>query len=167
MALQLPDPPESLDGAPRRFYDELRRMLDSVRPSQIDPERTSVTFDGNGVEVEFVHLERDGWSISATVGERHAIVATLGAHEDFFGPASGEDEDRPWTTQIVDFVAEILRGQIEVERTYRGRTPIYARHYSLDPTGRRQSLGHTGLLTPARLFLWQPKRTETERASWL
>jgi hypothetical protein len=167
MALQLPDPPESLDAAPQRFYDELRRMLDSVRPSQVDPERTSVTFDGNGVQVRFVHLERADRSISATVGERHAIVATLGAHEDFFGPTTGEDQDHPWTTQIVDFVAEILRGEIEVERTYRGRTPIDVRHFSLDATGRRQSLGHTGFLTPARLSLWHSKRTETERVSWL
>lgn len=29
------------------------------------------------------------------------------------------------------------------------------------------SLGYTGFLTPARLFLWQSKRTETETASWL
>ena len=76
MALQLPDPPESLHFARRRFYDELRRMLDVVRPSKVDPERTSVKFDGSSVEVELVHCEREGWSISATVGERDAIVAT-------------------------------------------------------------------------------------------
>ena len=167
MALELPDPPESIGSAPRRFYDELRQMLDSVRPTQVDPERTSVTFDGRGVEVKFVHLDRHDWSISATVGERDAIVATLGAHEHFFASTDGEDEERPWTTQVVDFVAEILRGEIEVETTYRGHSPIAVQHFGIDATGQRRSLGYTGVLTPARLFLWRSKRSESRSASWL
>ena len=167
MALQLPDPPDSLGPGPRRFYDELRCMLDSVRPGQVDLDRTSVRFEGSDVDVEFVHVERDDWSISATVGEREAIVATLGVHEHFFRPTDGEVEDRPWTSQIVDFFAEVLRGEIEVETTYRGRAPISVRHFGLDATGGRRSLGSIGLVTPAWLLLWQSKRTETERASWL
>ena len=167
MTLQLPDPPESLKPAPRSFYDELQRMLDRVQPAHVDPRRSSVKFDKSGVEVELVHLNRKDWMICATVGDRDAIVGTLGAHEHFFGPSEGEGEGRPWTTQIVDFVAEILRGEIEVDTAYRGRSPISVRHFRLDARGKRHSLGYTGFLTPARLCLWQSKRTETETASWL
>jgi hypothetical protein len=167
MTLHLPDPPESLKPAPRLFYDELRRMLEGVQAAQVDPRRSSAKFDNNGVEVVFVHLNRKDWTVWATVGDREAIVATLGAHEHFFAPSDGAHEERPWTTEIVDFVAEILRGQIEVETTYRGRAPISVRHFNLDTSGKRHQLGHTGFLTPARLFLWQSKRTETETGSWL
>ena len=67
---------------------------------------------------------------------------------------------------MVDFVAEILRGEIEVETTYRGDTPVAVRHFNRGPDGERALLGHTGLLIPARLFLWRPLRTEIERVSW-
>ncbi len=163
----MPDPPQSLKPAPRSFYDELRRMLDTVQPTQVDPHRSSVKFDKSGVEVELAHIDRKDWTIWATVGERDAIVGTLGAHEHFFAPSDEEPDDHRWTTEIVDFVAEILRGQIEVETTYRGRAPISVRHFNLDASGKRHPLGYTGFLTPARLFLWQSKRSETETAPWL
>ena len=67
----------------------------------------------------------------------------------------------------MDFVAEILRGEIEVETTFRGNAPISVRHFNRDASGTRHSLGYTGFLTPARLLLWQSKRTETETVSWL
>ena len=124
-------------------------------------------FSESGVQIAFVHREYHEKSIRMTVGDRDAIVATLNTHEHFFASPDGQGENRPWTTQIVDFVAEILRGQIEVETTYRGRTPISVGHFNVDPTGRRHSLGATGYLRAARLFLWQPKRVETERTSWL
>ncbi len=142
-------------------------MLDVVRPAQIDSGRSSAKFDKAGVEVELAHADREEWTIWATVGERDAIVGTLGAHEHFFAPTDQEDEDHPWTTEIVDFVAEILRGEVEVETTFRGRSPVSVRHFNLDESGRRQPLGYTGFLTPARFLPWRAKRTEIERVSWL
>jgi hypothetical protein len=166
MTFRLRDPAESLKPAPRRFYDELRRMLDALDPSQVDPQRSSVTFDKGGVEVELAHVHRKDWTIWMTVGDRDALVGVLGAHEHFFSPSASEQAERPWTTEIVDFVAEILRGEIEVQTTYRGSKPISVQHFNLDADGKRQSLGYTGFLTPARLLLWRPKRTESETASW-
>jgi len=142
-------------------------MLDSVQPGQVDPHQTSVRFDERGVEIKLVHLDRQRHSIRATVGDRDAIVATSNAHEHFFATAGGTGEERPWTTQIVDFIAEILRGEIEVETTYRGRAPISVRHFNIDATGQRRSLGSTGYLRAARFRFWQSKRTKTERVSWL
>jgi len=162
----LPDPPAALSGAPRAFYEELRAMLAEVRPSQLDLAATVAKFD-HGVEVELAHASRDDWTVWATIGDRDAMVGTAWAHEHFFPPGPGVVEDRPWTTQIVDFIAEILRGEIQVETTFRGNTAIAVRHFNLDEHGSRQLLVDTGFLVPCRLAVWRPKRTTTERVSFL
>ena len=166
MVLALPDPPPALDGAPRAFYDTLREMLAAVRPSRLDTEGSVVRFGQGRVEVGLVHADRDDWRIGATIGPRDGMVVTDATHEHFSPPASDAPEERPWTTQMVDFIAELLRGEIEVETTYRGDTPVVVRHFNFDDDGERVLLGHTGLLVPARLFLWRARRTETERVSW-
>jgi len=81
---RLPDPPESLAGAPLAFYAELSRMLGVVRPARLDPDKTSVQFERDGLELRLVHAARDAWGIWATVGERGAIVGSGSAHEHFF-----------------------------------------------------------------------------------
>jgi hypothetical protein len=167
MTVAFPEPPASLPGAPRAFYDELREMLAVVQPTQVDAAGLSVKFDKHSVELELVHAERDDWRIWATISERTAIVSTSWAHEHFFPPSRGEVEERPWTTQMVDFIAEFLRGEIEIETTFRGDTPISVRHFNRDEHGERNLLGHTGFLVPGRLFVWKAKRTETERASFM
>ncbi len=159
----LPDPPASLSGAPRAFYDELRAMLAEVRPSQLDLAAAVVKFD-RGVEVGLMHASRDEWSVWATIGDRDAMVGTGWVHEHF---SPGVDEDRPWTTQMVDFIAEILRGEVEVETTFRGKTAVAVRHFNRDEHGERQLLVQTGFLVPGRLAVWRPKRTTTERVSFL
>jgi hypothetical protein len=162
----LPDPPESLAGPPRAFYDEMRRMLADVKPGRVDPSTSAARFDRKGVEVELVHADRHDWTIWATVGDRDGIVSTSYAHEHFFAPAEGEAEERSWTTQMVDFIAEILRGEIEVETDFRGNSLLAVRHFNLNERGERSPLGYTGFLVPARLLFWRPKRTETERLSF-
>ena len=67
---------------------------------------------------------------------------------------------------MVDFVAEILRGEIEVETKFRGNSLVSVRHFNLDESGERRPLGYTGFLVPARLLFWRAKRTETERLSF-
>jgi hypothetical protein len=159
----LADRPDGLPDAARAFYDELRRMLAAVQPARLDPERTSVRFDSKGVELELVHADRPDWGIWATVGDRDAIVSTSYAHEHFSPGLAGE---RPWTTEIVDFIAELLHGEVEIETTFRGSSPIGVNHFNRDADGERQHLGHTGFLVPSRLFVWRPKRTVTERVSF-
>ena len=141
-------------------------MLADVKPKRVDLRTSSARFDRKGVEVNLVHADRHDWAIWASVGDSDAIVGTSYAHEHFFPPPEGVAEDRPWTTQIVDFIAEILRGEIEVVTNFRGNSPISVRHFNLGESGERSSLGYTGFLTPARLLCWRPKRTETERLSF-
>jgi hypothetical protein len=164
---ELPEPPQELEGAPRAFYDELRRMLALVQPSKLDTDKSSARFDEDGVDVDLAHVDRDDWMIWASVGKRGAIVATAWAHEHFDPDPPGMEGERPWTTVIVDFIAEIMRGEIEVETTFRGKTAVAVRHFNRDKYGERTILGRTGFLVPAGLALWRPKRTEIERLSFL
>jgi hypothetical protein len=166
MKLSLPEPPDSLPPAPRAFYDELRRMLAVVDPPKLGGEKTSVRFDKKGLDLDLIHVSRDDWGIWATVGERDAIVSTGYAHEHFFATEERGAGDRPWTTKIVDFIAEILRGEVEVQTKFRGDTPISVEHFNFDESGQRNLLGHTGFLVPGRLMLWRSERTETERLSF-
>jgi hypothetical protein len=163
----LPEPPPELDGAPRAFYDELLRMLDFVRPARLDAGRSAARFEPRRVEVELVHAEHDDWTIWARVGEQDAIAGAGATHEHFFPPGRDELHERPWTTEIVDFVAELLRGQIEIRTTYRGDTPITVTHFNRDESGEPGLVVSTAFLTPARLLVWRPKRTEVERLSFL
>jgi hypothetical protein len=134
-------------------------MLDTVRPRALDVDRIKVTFDDNGLDVDLPHAVDDEWLIYAMVGVNGAIVGTGLAHEHF----EGDDDARPWPVVAVDFVAELLRGQVEVERVYRGETQIVARRYLVDASGERHRLGSTRPLTPGRLMFWKPTCTERFR----
>ncbi len=141
-------------------------MLAEVDAPRLSTEKTSARFDEKGLDVDLIHADRHDCGIWASVGERDAIVSTSYVHEHFFPPERGQVEERLWTTEIVDFIAEILRGEVEVHTTFRGETPIMVEHFNLDERGERHHLGYTGFLLPGRLFLWRPKRTEVERISF-
>ena len=110
------------------------------------------------------HADRADWSIAAMIGPRDGMVMSAWTHEHFEPRDTGE---RAWTTQMVDFAAELLRGDVEIETTYRGGTPIAVRHYNRDAEGERHLLGHTGFLHPGRLLVWRPTRAETEQVSFM
>ena len=141
-------------------------MLAALEPRSLDESRSSVDFDDDGLQLMLVHSGQEGLAIFVAVGAAEAIVGIGSAHEHFAADEVAEGA-RPWTTLVVDFVAEILRGQIEVETTYRGNSAISVDHFRVEEDGDRVSFGHTGFITPARLLFWKPKRVETERASFL
>jgi hypothetical protein len=62
---------------------------------------------------------------------------------------------------------ELLRGEIEIETTFRGDTIAVVRHYNRDESGERSLLGPTGFLSPGRLLIWRPQRVETERVTFI
>ena len=152
------DPPPNLAAAPRAFYTELREMLRVVRPTDLDASRVSVRVgrDG-GLAVTLPHVRNPDWSIVADIGVERGIVSAEHAHEHF-DPES-ESDDRPWTTEAVDFIAELLRGEFEIESVYRGGALIKIKHYLRDDEG-RHPIGETGLLRPGLLMFWRPTRTE-------
>jgi hypothetical protein len=141
-------------------------MLAAIRPPRLDPSRTVVEFYDDRVDVRLAHsaADEDVW---ATVGHRDAIVRTGVVHEHFLEPPAAIPGDRPWTTQAVDFIAEVLRGEIEIETTFRGETPVAVEHFNRTDSGERRTLGYIGFLVPGRLLVWRPKRVQTRRVSFL
>lgn len=136
-------------------------MLEAVRPR--DPGGTAVWFDKGGVDLELRHATEPDWTISAMVGSDGAMVGVGPiAHEDI----ETEEDGRPWPLIAVDFIAEILRGDIEVETEYRGRAVLRARHSLIESDGSRKELCTTGLIRPALLMFWKSKRTEVARISF-
>jgi hypothetical protein len=55
---------------------------------------------------------------------------------------------------------------VEIAMTFRGSTPISVEHFNVDDMATAGRSGTTGFLVPARLFLWRPKRVQTERLSF-
>ena len=87
-------------------------------------------------------------------------------HEHFEPPPGRAENQRPWTTQAVDFIAELLRGEIVVRRTYRGRFLVRIEHGRTDEVDESSSYTTTVLLTPALLLPFVRTRVESERPSF-
>jgi hypothetical protein len=159
--VSLPEPAIALAPEPARFYDEIRRMLEIVRPREL--EHVGVSFDNGGVDVTLRHAREADWSIDAMVDSNGAVVHVGPvAHEHFDADEGG----RPWAMIAVDYIAELLRGEIEIETEYRGRAVLRARQFLVDPDGHRHELSMTGLLRPALLMFWKPTRTDVKRVTY-
>ena len=155
---------ERTTGPVAEFLRELKAMLDAVRPAALDHAACSVTL-GDEVEVRLAHTREERWTIWAAA-RRDSIVVGTGEMHEHFEPWREElaDEERPWTTQAVDMIAELLRGEIEIRTTYRGDSVAHVEHYLIGEDGSRESFGTAGFT--ALLALWRPKRTEVERVSF-
>jgi hypothetical protein len=149
------------------FLDELLTMLEAYQPSLLDLSRSSIRDRGhawtksNTIEVRLVHSLEPEAAIEIGLSDDEAIIAWLTAHEHITEREVGS-QGRSWTTQAVDAVAGILRGDYEIEDTYRGKRLIKTRVIDAgDPKGRR-AMTETG-----SLFGWVPspgsKRVERRR----
>ena len=144
------------------FERELARMLEHVAPSRLDSGRSTLI----GNVVVLAHETRPDWDIHVTVDSESIIVGAAGMHEHFDPPPAGAETDRPWTTEAVDFIAELLRGEIVVQRTYRGRFLVRIEHGRTDQIDESSSYTTTVLLTPALLLPFMRRRVECERPSF-
>jgi hypothetical protein len=122
------------------------------------------------VEVErdelVIHLahETDSRYDVRVFAQRGWVSVWVGDAHDDFNPDDPRKEQRRWTAVAVDFIAEVLTGQVDVEATFRGKDVVSTRLWRRDhETGNFRSLGYVGFLTLARLRLWHPKRVERYR----
>ncbi len=113
--------------AQRAFLDGLGETLDSLQLVGLDRARSTVVWTAAGggtdpmaVEVTLVHASHPDRSVTIRVEPRSADVYWLSVHDDF-DETDGSDQC-PWTSTVVETVAGILRGDLEVEEvTRRGR----------------------------------------------
>lgn len=164
--IDLPEPPPDAGPNCLAFYSELRRMLYEVRPSSVSRSKSFVEFSNQDLEICLVHADNDDWTVGVTMDESQGIVFVDLAHEHFSAADSGSS-DRRWTTQMVDFLAEALRGEIETRTEFRGSSPISAEHFRIEEDGSSTSLWFTGYLTPRRAMFWLPKTSKTERHTFV
>jgi hypothetical protein len=132
------------------FASELRWMLAQVRPLRLDAARSSLAGD-SGVFV-LAHDAKPEWDVEVAVDEHQIVVFAAGAHEHFF------TDERRHAVEAVTLVAELLRGEVEVERTFRGRFLTKVSHWRRDGSSVR-----TVLLTGAHLMVFLRRRVERER----
>jgi hypothetical protein len=113
----LPPPPDDLTGAPRRFYDELRTILDDVNPTAVDLANIETDFGDSGVAVTLPHQAEPGWTLTVQCSRRAAVV--------FAGPSAThfDERDPGWTSAAVAFMAALLRGEQEIELDAGRRRP--------------------------------------------
>lgn len=161
----LDDAIERTSGPVADFLRELLDMLAQVRPAALDEAACGVAPSPSGLRVTLAHAREERWSIWIEAGD-DSIVVGIGEMHEHFEPWRDEleGEDRAWSTQAVDFIAELLRGEIEIHTTYRGDSVAKVNHYRREPDGSRTSFGLTGFTAAAAV--WRPKRTEVERVSY-
>lgn len=136
--------------------EELAAMLDGLRPTLLDRNRSSVRAAGHGWTLEHsvvAHLahatDADG-DLDVIVGDKEAIVSWASAHEHVY-PEEG-DEQRPWTTVVVDALAAILRGEYVIEEHWRGARLVKV-HIIDTADGDERLLSTTG-----SVLSWLPSR---------
>lgn len=75
---------------------------------------------------------------------------------DVYGPGP----DRSWRSLAVDFLAELLHGEVRVRVTYRGGCPIKVYTEVTSSDGESLTEGTTGALTLSATKFWAKRRVE-------
>ncbi|HZD02418.1 MAG TPA: hypothetical protein VFA46_20170 [Actinomycetes bacterium] len=156
--------------AQQAVVDELGAMLDDYRPARLDRKASSIQATGHGwtldhtIAVQLAHADDPDAMIELAVGTGEVIVSWLTAHEHLYADEDSPD-GRPWPGRVVDLVAAVLRGELEVEDTYRGRWLVKTR--IIDVAG---PAGPRVLVTTGSLLGWLPRpgarQVERRRISW-
>ena len=153
-------PSPSDEQLPAGFFREVSEMLGQLDPPALDHDRSRITPRSD--EILLAHSDRPEWDVMAEFDEWSIVVGVAGAHEHFehFEAAPGE---RPWTSAAVDFIAEVLCGEVEVQKTYRGSFVVRVEHGRRDSDGAFQPFGTMVPLTPAHLLRFAARRVEVQR----
>lgn len=148
--------PDDLSSAARSFLAELSEMLRHYQPQHLAAERSSVEAKSGELTVHLAHAADARFDIVVYSDPGNLSVWVGDAHHDFT-----PDDRRPWTAVAVDFIAEVLRGDVRVEAAFRADEIVSTRLWVHDEdTDQLVSLGYVGFLSPARFKLWQRRRVE-------
>ncbi len=155
--------------AQQAFLDQLATMLDDYQPTELDREASRIQADvrgpsrGRGVTIRLVHARDAEATVEVTLDEQQAIIQWLSAHEHV--DVGDDSTDRSWTTQVVDAIAALLRGDYEVQDTYLGRLLVKTRVVDVAEPGAPRILSTT--VTPlSPLALLTSSRVRPRRVSF-
>ncbi len=101
------DVPEHLSS----FIEDFVKMLDEHRPTKLVPERSYLRRSDGGVELRLAHADEDEADILIHVADDEATVVWASTHEHAWPHESPPEDNRPWTSLVVDLVASILRAR--------------------------------------------------------
>jgi hypothetical protein len=99
--------------AGRRAVAALARLLDQLRPTRLERDRSRAGVNNHETSILLAHQ-------SEPMADIEIVVAELGwtnvygphGHEEVYGVGADSDE---WETEFVDIMAEILQGQYEIK----------------------------------------------------
>lgn len=140
-------------------------MLELVGPDRLAVQRSSVERDDGDLEVTLAHADRDDWTVVIAVTGEEAIVYFRAAHERF-GRWAEDEQDVAWTQRAVDFVAALLRGEVQVDALWSGEDLLRARHSRRGSEGDVVKRGSALYFSPGWLMPWRMRRT-SERPTFM
>src|ERR671919_197717 len=112
---------------------ELRKMLDALNPSQVVAEQTRAkVVRRKELEIHIPHRGRPDESLMITVDDGDIAISFGYDHLHF-----DRKQHPEWLEEALHFVWDILRGNIEVEITSRGRVPLKTRVFRVEEAGSR------------------------------
>jgi hypothetical protein len=141
-------PANVLTSSQAEVLGELRKMLDALNPPQVVVEQTRATIvRKKELEIHIPHRERPDESLMITVDDGDIAVSFGYDHLHF-----DRKQHPEWLEEALHFVWGILRGNIEVEITSRGRVPLKTRVFRVEEAGSRHLIETLGLLVPFNPF---------------
>lgn len=128
-------------------------------------QRSSVERDDGDLEVTLAHAGRDDWNVVIAVTGDEAIVFFRAAHAHF-GRWTEDAQEVAWTQLAMEFVAALLRGEVQVDALWSGEQLLRARYTRRDPDGALVALDSSVHFSPGWLMPWRMRRT-SERPSFM
>ncbi len=165
------DEGQLLSDEQRSFLAECREMVERFSDRLPDGLHTSArieSFRGDDQLLLEVSDLDSALTIETIASADEVIVAMSEADEwsnhwhfaphwnDVYGPVP----DRSWRSLAVDFVAELLQGEVRVRVTYRGGRPVKVHTEVTTSDGESLTEGTTGALTLNAMRFWAKRRAE-------
>lgn len=144
------------------FIEEFVEMLDEYRPTKLVPERSYLRRSDGGIELRLAHAEENEADILIVVADDEATVVWASTHEHVWPHESSPEDDRPWTSLIVDLVARILRSEVVIETVLRDDTWVKTRTIFVDQEG-SEDVFSVSLSLWGWIIWWRPHRVIRHR----
>jgi hypothetical protein len=164
-------PTTRLSGDQQAFLDEARRMVAHLGEPVSEHVRTSARverFRGSDQLILALTNPVDAITVEASVSDNEIIIdmsqADSWSYHWHFAPTwndvYGTVPDRSWLSLAVDFVADLLLGEVRVRSTYRGDDLVKIHAEVISAEGEPIASGTAGFPMAAGPKFWRERRHE-------